>query len=427
MNDYVLINATILDGTKEMAPQKGKAVFLRNGKITAITDSLTDYSDYEIIDLHDQYVMPGLINMHVHIPASGKPKKKPLDPKKIVRQVTANAITKALAYQMFKGLLEMEVMSGVTTIRTVGGILDFDSRYRDDIDSGKMIGPRIIASNMAISVPGGHMAGSLAYEATTEVEAAHYTHVIADSGADLIKLMITGGVLDAEKKGEPGILRMSPALVKAACEEAHSLGLKVAAHVEGPEGVRVALENGVDFIEHGAKIDDSIIKLFQENNACDICTISPAIPYAKFDKELLHCTEEHQYNGGVVLEGIIECAKTCLANNIPVGLGTDTGCLYSTHYDMWRELYYFHKYCNVSNAFALYTATAGNAALLGMEQEIGMVREGYCADLIVCKDNPLEDLQALRNISMVFSKGVRVNNSKLKKYDSVETELDKYL
>ena len=102
------------------------------------------------------------------------------------------------------------------------------------------------------------MAGSLAYEAESVEDAIKYAKKIIEKKPDLLKLMITGGVLDAEVRGEPGVLKMSPEMVKAACDVAHASGLKVAAHVESTEGVRVALQNGVDTIEHGAKTDDEI-------------------------------------------------------------------------------------------------------------------------------------------------------------------------
>ena len=129
----------------------------------------------------------------------------------------------------------------------------------------------------------------------------------------------------------------------------------------------------------------------------------------------------------MVLEGIIDCAKKCLANNIPVGLGTDTGCPYITHYDMYRELYYFVKYCKVSNKLALYTATAKNAELLGAGDICGKVKKGYYADLIVCAENPLDNILALKNIEKVICRGELVNNKKLKKYSENEGILNKYL
>ena len=168
--------------------------------------------------------------------------------------------------------------SGVTTIRSVGGVEDFDSRLRDDIAAGKKKGPRILAGNMAVSVPNGHMAGSLAYIAHSAEEAVEFVRKIAEDGPDLIKLMITGGVYDATVKGEPGVLRMPAEYVKAACDEAHKLGFHVAAHAESPEGIKIALRNGVDTIEHGAKPDDEMMALFKETGSALVATLSPAPP-----------------------------------------------------------------------------------------------------------------------------------------------------
>ncbi len=427
MKNYAIKGTVILDGTENMVPQEGKTVFVKGGIIEKIADSSASTDGYKVIDLKGKYLMPGLINLHVHIPATGKPRKKPSDPKKLVKIATMNSFTEKVAYKLCKGYVMPQLLSGVTTIRTVGGLLDFDARIRDDIAAGKAKGPRIIASNMAVSVPEGHMAGSLAYEAHSSEEASAYVKKIAESGADIVKLMITGGVLDAKKRGEPGELKMMPELVKAACDEAHKHGLKVAAHVESPEGVRVALQNGVDTIEHGAKPDDEIIALFKERNAAHISTISPALPFALFDRAISNTTEEQQFNGNIVFEGVIECAKACLKEGIPVGLGTDTGCPYITHYDMWRELYYLHKYCGVTNEFALYSGTLGNAKILGLESEIGSIEEGKCADLIACEKNPLEHLSALRGLCLVMAKGEVIDNSKLKKMPEVEKELDKFV
>ena len=196
-------------------------------------------------------------------------------------------------------------------------------------------------------------------------EAAAFVEKIAGDKPDLIKLMITGGVLDATEKGTPGELKMKPEMVKAVCDEAHRLGYTVAAHTESPEGVKVALENGVDSSEHGAKI--------------------PALPYALFDTAVSGASEKDQYNGKIVFDGVVESAKTALANGIPVGLGNDVGCPYITQYDFWRELCYFHKYCGVSNRFALYTATLRNAQLAGVEDVTGSIEPGKSADFIVTK------------------------------------------
>lgn len=424
---YAYTNGILLDGSRDMSPQTGRVILTESESIEKIVSEGSDLSGYEIIDLKGQYIMPGLINMHVHLPASGKPQKKQQDNTKLVKLMTSNALMRRILISMCEGYARTQLMSGVTTIRTMGGVQNCDSLIRDRIQSGRITGPRILASNMAVSVPGGHMAGSLAYIAHNAEEAKAYVQQIAKDKPDIIKLMITGGVLDAKGKGEPGELKMPPESVKAACEEAHRLGMKVAAHVESPEGVRVALENGVDTIEHGSKPDDTIIRLFKERNACHIATLSPALPYALFDRSISNVTETEQYNGEVVFKGIVECAKTCLENDIPVGLGTDTGCPYTTHYDMWREVNYFHKYCGVSNTFALYTSTKRNAELAGLRNITGSIEEGKCAEFIVTKDNPLEDLTALRSISMVVTRGNVIRSPKVKKMPQVENELDKFL
>ena len=143
-------------------------------------------------------------------------------------------------------------------------------------------------------------------------------------------------------------------------------------------------------------------------------TISPALPYALFDRSITNATEVEQFNGNVVFEGIIACAKAALENDIPVVLGNDVGCPWITQYDFWRELYYFHKYTGVSNAFALYTATARAAEMAGIGDITGTLEKDKCADMIVTEENPLDDLRALRHVKMVVARGTIMENPKLK-------------
>ncbi|CDD03291.1 imidazolonepropionase and related amidohydrolases [Clostridium sp. CAG:91] len=384
-------------------------------------------SGYEEIDLQGKYILPGLINMHVHLAGNGKPQKKQRDNEALVKKIMSNGLTKAIAYNMVCGFAKDELYSGVTTIRTVGGLGDFDTRLRDDIAAGKKPGPRILAANEGISVPGGHMAGSVAIAADSVEEALQHLETSKTQKVDLVKLMITGGVLDAKEKGVPGELKMAPEMVKAVCDKAHTMGYMVAAHVESPEGVKAALKNGVDSIEHGAKADEEMISLFKEHNAFLCTTLSPALPYALFDRSITNASEVEQFNGNVVFEGIIDCAKAAIANDIPVVLGNDVGCPWITQYDFWRELYYFHKYVGVSNAFALYTATCRGAEMAGIGDITGTLESGKCADMIVVEKNPLEDLRVLRNVDMVIAQGKVIRAPKVKKKQIVETELDKFL
>lgn len=422
---YALTNGIILNGKMDMEPLKGFSIIVENGRIIDITDK--ECKDIKVIDLHNKYVLPGLINMHVHLPGSGMPKDTKKQNKESVDKLLSHKLTRYIVYKLCAKYAKTELLSGVTTIRTVGGLSNIDSSIRDNVNKGKTTGPRILASNMALSVPGGHMAGILAYEATDEKSAVKYIEKISETKPDLIKLMITGGVLDAKKKGEPGELKMSPEIIKAACDKAHTLGYKVAAHVESTLGVKLALENGVDTIEHGAKLNDDIIKLFKEKKASLITTISPAVPLAKFDKEVSHATDLTQYNGNIVFEGIVSSSRTCLENGINVGLGTDTACPFVTHYDTWRELAYFMKYVRHDAREAIYHATLGNAIIAGIDKETGSIEVGKSCDLLIVENNPLEDISSLRKPSMVVFRGKIIKNPKIKKIKYVEQELDKHL
>lgn len=424
---YAFTNGIILDGTRDMKPQTNLCILVQDGKITGIVPDTTDLHDYRIINLHGHYILPGLINMHVHLAGSGKPQKKQRDNEKLVHTIMGSSLTRAIAYKMVAGFAKDELLGGVTTIRTVGGLGSFDTRLRDEIEAGTKTGPRILASNQGISVPGGHMAGSVAVAASSVPDALAHLEQSEKEKVDLIKLMITGGVLDAKEKGVPGELKMPPEMVRAICEKAHADGYLVAAHVESPEGVRVALKNGVDSIEHGAKLSEDMIKLFKERGTFLCTTISPALPYALFDRSITNATEVEQYNGNVVFEGIVDCAKAALANDIPVVLGNDVGCPWITQYDFWRELYYFHKYVGVSNSFAIYTATKRSAELAGIGDLTGSIEKGKYADLIITAKNPLEDLKALRNLEMVVAKGKVIEHPQVKKRKNVEAELDKFL
>lgn len=425
------VNATVLDGSPDMRPQPHMAVIVENGKIARIEpDALAQIpSGARVVDLDGAYLMPGLINMHVHLCGSGKPVSAG-DAGALMRRLD-NAPGRAIVRRILLKNARQQLMSGVTTLRGAGDPLLADIAVRDAVNAGRAVGPRIIAPGTGITVPGGHGAGLFAQVVDTPQEAAALVRELMAQGADVIKLFVTGGVFDATEVGEPGALRMSPLIAEAACREAHRLNLPVMAHVESTEGVRVALEAGVDTIEHGAPMTPEIVDLYLEGAAqlpgrapSVTCTVSPALPFALLDPEKTHSTETQKINGDIVCEGIVASAREALDAGIPVGLGTDSSCPYVTQYDMWREVAYFAKYAGVGNAFALHTATQLNAGLLGLGTVTGTVAAGFDADLIVTRGNPLDDLSALARVTHVMARGSLIDRPRVKREPSLDADLD---
>jgi len=421
------INANILNGTKDMVLQEGMMLTVDNGKITKIQKYQGEEVLGNVVDLNGKYIIPGLINLHVHTPGNGFPKKKQSDSKKVAKLVMSTKLTQNIGKILVKDAIKTAVLSGTTTIRTVGGLGHFDSEMRDKVKAGKVVGPRIISCDMAVTIPNGHMEGSVAYGATSDEDFVKFVEDNCKAGVDWIKIMVTGGVLDAKVVGEPGDMKMDAHQVKICCDTAHRLGKKVCAHVESPKGVEVALENGVDSIEHGSSMSDECIKMFKKNNSVLVCTLSPAIPLAKFDPKVTFASEVCVINSNALLSNIISGTKKCLENNVTVGLGTDTVCPFITHYDMWRELEYYHKLVGVTRNFALHTATLLNATILGLENETGSIQEGKSADFIVVENNPLDGFETIRKPYLVHFKDNEYFQPQIKKSELAEKLLDEYL
>lgn len=429
---FVFRDATVLDGTENMEPRIGQTVLVEDGRIAAVGPAAEVDAPIGAreLDLGGAYLLPGLINMHVHLCGSGRPTSAG-DAGALMKRLD-NPVGRAIVRGLLRKRAQQQLASGVTTVRGAGDPLYGDIAVRDEFNAGKHVGPRLIAPGTGVTVPGGHGAGLFAQIAESPEDAAELVREIAAHGADVIKLFVTGGVFDAEKVGEPGVLRMSEEVARAACEAAHRLGLSVMAHVESTEGVRVALRAGVDTIEHGAPMTPEIVDLYRGGAGTQLegrtpsvtCTISPALPFVKLPLEKTHSTEVQKANGDIVCEGIVQSARDALATGIPVGLGTDSSCPYVTQYDMWREVAYFAKYVGVSNAFALHTATAVNARLLGLGDETGTVEVGKSADLIVVDANPLDDLSALRDVRHVMCRGAFVERPRVKHIAELDEELD---
>ncbi len=426
MNTYTLINGYVLDGTKTMKPYKANVEVIY-GKITKIGDFKPKTSI--VIDCTDQYILPGLINLHSHLPSSGKvnPNKKVANAKKLVKILKSNALGKWLGGKICEKSCKEAFLSGVTTVRAVGGVGNFDSVIRDKINKGKVIGPRLLVSNEAIGVVGGHMDGTVAHPVCSDEEAVRFVCQLKEENVDLIKLMITGGILDCEEIGKPGVLRMKPSMVKAACDKAHELGLKVAAHVESNEGVDVAILNGVDTIEHGSHCEKEVLEKLKAKKGALVTTLSPATPLAMLDQDSTGYGEVGKVNATALLKEMIEMAIEANKIGIDVGLGTDSGSPFITHYDFYRELIYYVNYCKVSPQFALHTATLLNAKIAGVDDVTGSIEVGKISDIIVVDSNPLLDLKTLGHIRFVSNKFTHIQNPTIKHIEGYDEMLDGFM
>lgn len=423
---YAFTHANVLDGTLDMEVQPEMTVLVENDKIVSLKKGGSVPEGFEEIDLKGRYLMPGMINAHVHLPGTGKPTNAS-EASDLAAKVDKSKIMQAVLGTVVKKNLLTTLNAGITTVRSVGEVSYRDLDNRNKINSGQYVGPRLLACGYGVTVHGGHTDGLMGIPCDTQQECIKVIQDNAAKGADWIKIFVTGGVFDATVKGEPGVVRMSYELAKASCDEAHRLGYKVASHTESTEGVRIALKAGVDTIEHGAQMDQEIIDLYKENGSAVVCTIIPALAIAKLPGEMTKMDEVNRFNGEVVMNNIIESAKQALENDIPVGLGTDASCPYITHYALWREVYYFAKLCGASPAFALHAVTLKNAEILGISEITGSIEDGKCADLIVLDQNPLEDLTALRNVKMVMARGHLIREPKVKRIEYIDAELDKLL
>lgn len=427
---YAFAHANLVDGTADMVCQPDRTILVDGDRITAIQDGDAPIADgYEVVDMTGRYLLPGLINLHSHHFGLGKPAKM-LSGGFSQKLILAYARTKGghnYLDSTAEHALHQMLMSGVTTARGVGDIQYSDVRTRDKINAGQIDGPRFICSGAAMTVANGHGAGTFA---TIDETTDDYAREVADRiahGVDFIKICITGGVMDSTEKGEAGLMRMNADQVQTVVRAAHAAGLKVASHTESEEGVAMCAEYGVDTVEHCAGFSPEIAEKLKANGSAVVTTISVALPLTFLDTKITKMTDIGKYNGKIVYDRIIQGAKDARAYGVTEGLGTDAACPFIFHYDMWRELHDFVKFVGVTPAEAIHAATLVNARIIGLADETGSVETGKCADLIACDENPLENVDALRNVTAVMARGKYFPDPQVEHFDEFDTILDTLL
>ena len=424
--DIYYKDAFIVDVEKGES-RKG-SIAVKNGVIAEVGEILPE-KGMKIVDCEGLYAAPGLINLHVHLFGTGRPAKALGGGKAQERlvKIVKSAPGKAVLRILMERAAETELKSGVTTVRTVGDFCGIDSELKKKTASGKgrARGLRMFVSGYALTVPGGHGAGTFALVGNSVRELEELTEQAVAEGADLIKICITGGVMDAKKRGEPGEVRMELPYVKAVCDRAHALGKRVAAHVQSKRGAEIAAFGGVDTIEHGAPLGAEAAAELAARGGAVVVTYSPALPNAKLGAEATKLNETAKFNSETVMKGMTECALQAPAYGIKVGLGTDASCPFCTQSGMWRELLYYSVCTGVSAAEALKTATLGNARILGIADETGSLEAGKRADMAVLFSDPLSDLTAYSRIKYVSAGDRFIKDPRPSRMPEIEKLLDK--
>ena len=375
----LLRNATLFDGTGA-PPSSGVNVLIDGGRIVAVGQDAAPREGATVIDLGGRWLMPGLIDCHVHFTFRG-------DPDDVARiPVTPAAEFAWTAAESARRTLE----AGVTTVRDLGTIHAISIHLRDAIAAGRMPGPRMRAVGAIVCITGGHgwFFGRQA-DGADEVRKAVREQLHA--GADAIKFTATGGVMTP--RVDPRSPSFTEEELRAGIEEAHKAFVKAAAHAQGTAGVRNAVRAGIDSIEHGIWLDDEVIAEMRQRGTFLVPTlvapeniskhgIAAGIPRYMVEKSD-RAREAHR-----------ESFRKAVRAGVRVAMGTDAGTPFNRHGANAQEIILMVE-CGMPPSDALVAAMRNAAELLDLLDETGTVAPGKAADLLIVDGDPLADVRLL--------------------------------
>lgn len=404
MADTQVIHAGRLLAVPGQDPLSQQTIVIENGKIVDVKDGFIGIEaineNAELIDLSSSFVMPGLMDMHVHLQGELGPNND-----REALRMSGSDVAMASVHYAHKTL-----MAGFTTVRDLGGRPEQLYALRDAIEKGWVEGPRIIASG-GVSVTGGHgdvdgVSPDLLdmYTAKTICDGPYdcrrATRRAIKFGADIIKITSTGGVLSDTNTGTAQQMEIDE--LKEVVNAAHSLGRKVASHAHGTDGINAALRAGVDSIEHGSYANKESIRLFKKSGAY-------LVPTLLAGNTVLTMARDSDFMSDAIKTKAIKVASAMTSNftkaheaGVKIAYGTDSGV--SRHGTNAQEAVLMFN-AGMSATDILESATVSAADLIDHSDVLGSIEVNKYADIIATNGSPLADIQELLNVDFVMKAG----------------------
>lgn len=381
-----------------------KTIIVHGKKIKEIRSGYVNPTNKEdaVVNLKDKVVLPGLIDMHVHIESEQNPKTR-------LEKYVLNEADIAFNATVFA---KKTLLSGFTTVRDLGGT-GVNIAIRNAISQGKVMGPRVFTAGKSIATTGGHAdptnggnnkligdPGPKEGVVNSVTDAKKAVRQRYKNGADWIKITATGGVLSVAKSGDNPQFTIEE--IKAICDTAKDYGMFVAAHAHGDEGMQRAILGGVKTIEHGTYMSDATMELMKKYNAYLVPTITAGKEVEEKAKIAGYFPEIVVPKALAVGPQIQGTFARAYKKGVGIAFGTDAGVF--THGANGKEFGYMVE-AGMPALEALQSATLTNAMLLGMKDALGQLQEGFLADIIAVNDNPLQDIKTMEKVVFVMKEG----------------------